>query len=136
MPIRKAKKGRGGDVLAKEIAKRWVDEYKLAAMQEDGILWCDVTYGDKVEAIPLCNANDPKPLLELLENFAETGFFEPSERDEFREVKLSQLLNEYKDNLKTKKRIRAVSDMSEKWSESEKSILRHITEAKKLRPKK
>ena len=136
MEIPKTKKGRAGDLIARDIAKRYVELYEEAAKEPDGKSWIEVEFegtGEK-ELMMFVDSNDPKPLIEILRQFSETGYFEGELQDKVRFTSQSIMFDEYNSIMKSKtKNYHAVIDaLSKKYNISRKTVERRITTYRKI----
>ena len=73
----KPNKGRSGNEAEREHARKWVELYRLAELAPDGRL-C-VNPDDPHDQQDFICADDPEPLLQLLECFAKHGKFAPKD---------------------------------------------------------
>ena len=96
MNILEIKKGRSGDPIARAIAKRYVELFEEAAHQPDGKLWVEFEEDGLTQTTVAVDINDPKPLLDILKNFASTGYFEGELQDKVRFIEMSKIYDEYK----------------------------------------
>ncbi len=132
MNILEIKKGRSGDPIARAIAKRYVELFEEAAHQPDGKLWVEFEEDGLTQTTVAVDINDPKPLLDILKNFASTGYFEGELQDKVRFIEMSKIYDEYKHLKKTYTPEASVNILADKYDVSEVTIERRITAINKV----
>ena len=132
MNILEIKKGRSGDQIARAIAKRYVELFEVAAHQPDGKLWAEYEENGVTQTTVVVDISDPKPLLDILKNFASTGYFEGELQDKVRFIEMSKIHDEYKHLNKTYTSETSVNILADKYDVSEVTIERRITAINKV----
>ena len=138
MKLYRDKKGRRGDLFAKDRAAEIVRDYRDAQAQPDGIIWATYEDDGHSHLFPVIDASNIEPLLKYLENFAETGYFDSPEDDkEINLLWLATLRIEYKFLTTTRgySRSKAIGHIAKKHKIDDKTIGRRLTDAKKRLPK-
>ena len=135
MTLQKLKKGRSAGKLAREEAASIVALYREAQAQVDGKLYMSYQDGAHLVNVLYADATDIETLLNYLQEFSETGYFEKDADDHFYRCELLVLKSRYERKLKKLRREDAIQKLAEECSLSKQTIARRLTEANKLLPK-
>ena len=134
MKIPKTKQGKAGDLIARDIAKRYVDRYEEASREPDGKLWVEYEEDGETKLVVYIDSSDPEPLLKILKLFSTTGYFEDELQDKVRFITQVVMYDDYVTlmNSKTKTYDGAISALAENYNLSTKTAERRITAYRKI----
>lgn len=134
MTIGIRKKGRSASDIERETALGIVQLYRDAQASPDGKLWATINAENLEERHMYVDSTDVEPLLEVLENFSATGYFNGHD-EEFRLLKLIELRNQYLNKRKRFSSEHAIEELARQHGSSTKTIERRLAEANKLATK-
>jgi len=135
MTLQKLKKGRSASELAREEAASIVALYREAQAQVDGKLYISYQDGAHLLNVLYADATDIETLLNYLQEFSETGYFDRDSDAHFYRCELLVLKSKYERKLKQLSREDAIARLAKECKLSKQTIARRLTEANKLLPK-